>query len=496
MSNLSRCVRLHAQRAPERTAIVYGGARISYETLWGRICRLAGWLSGQGVGRGEAVAAVMKNSAAFVELSLAVSHLGGVFVPVNYRLSAGEIDYILADSDTKLALLDEEFGGLALDFQAVRIVDSAAQSDSTRLGAADPAPLAPVAQSELFRIMYTSGTTDRPKGVMHSYANWYAKSSDQLATLQVNADSRLLIVGPLYHVGAYDMPGIATLWAGGTLCIEREFDPAATFALIERERVNCAWFAPVMTTMLLSSDARGRHDLSSLAWSLGGGERTPESLIRRYAETFPRARYVDAYGLTETCGGDTFMVPGREIEKIGSTGRPIALVDLEIRDEEGRAVPAGETGEICLRGPKITAGYWRAPEKTANSFWGDWLRTGDVGHVDEEGFLFLTDRKKDMIISGGENIASLEIERALTEHRAIKEAAVIAIPDAQWGERPMAFVVLHEGEQVTPEALLHHCRERLAGFKVPDSVAVRSSLPRSASGKVLKRLLREGVKPT
>ncbi|HEY8572477.1 AMP-binding protein [Phenylobacterium sp.] len=491
MSNLSRCVRLHAERSPDRTALVYEGARTSYASLWDRICRLAGWLQTQGIGKGDAVAAVMKNSSTFIELSLAVSHLGGLFVPVNYRLSADEIDYILADSGAKLLFCDDDFSGLPLSFEAVRLVGPAAQKDSSQLGAASPERLEYVEPGEVFRIMYTSGTTDRPKGVMHTYANWYAKSADQIMALQLNSDSRLLVAGPLYHVGAYDFPGVAVLWAGGTLCIQREFDATTAFQLIHRERLNCAWFAPVMTTLMLSSEARGHYDLSSLEWSLGGGERTPETLIQRYSETFPRARYIDAYGLTETCGGDTLMEPGREIEKIGSTGRPIALVDLEIRDEDGQTLPAGETGEICLRGPKITPGYWRAPEKTAASFWGKWLRTGDVGHVDADGFLFITDRKKDMIISGGENIASLEIERALTEHAAVKEAAVIAVPNAQWGERPMAFVVLHDGRNAEPADLLEHCRARLGGFKVPDAVNVRSTLPRSASGKVLKRLLRE-----
>ncbi|HYG25490.1 MAG TPA: AMP-binding protein [Caulobacteraceae bacterium] len=496
MSNLSRFVRLHAERSPEQVALIYEDVRLSYAELWGRVARLAGWLQTQGIGRNDAVAAVMKNSSTFIELSLAVSHLGGVFVPVNYRLSSEEIDYILHDSDSKLVFIDDEFDHLDLVFSAVKLVSPQAQKDPSAFGTADPVGLTHVEHTDLFRIMYTSGTTDRPKGVMHTYANWYAKSSDQIMALQLSAQSRLLMCGPLYHVGAYDFPGIAVLWAGGTLCVQREFEAASTFALIERERLNCAWFAPVMTNMLLNSEARGRHDVSSLLWSVGGGERTPETLIKRYAETFPAARYIDAYGLTETCGGDTLMTAGHELEKIGSAGRAIALLDLDIFDDEGKRLPRGETGEICIRGPKVTPGYWRAPEKTAASFWGEWLRTGDVGHLDEDGFLFLTDRRKDMIISGGENIASLEIERALTEHAAVREAAVIAVPSERWGERPMAFVVLHEGQSVEPEALLEHCRSRLARFKVPDQITLRETLPRSASGKVLKRLLREEVERT
>jgi fatty-acyl-CoA synthase len=338
--------------------------------------------------------------------------------------------------------------------------------------------------------MYTSGTTDRPKGVMHTYENFYAKSADHILALGLSPRTRLLVAGPLYHVGAFDLPGIAVLWAGGTLCVQREFEATATLELIEREHLNCAWLAPVMTSALLAAQARAAKDLSSFEWAIGGGERTPESRIVAFREVFRNARYIDAYGLTETCGGDTLMEAGREIEKIGSVGRTLSQVDIEIRDEEARLLPAGVPGEICLRGAKITKGYWRAPEKTSSSFFGDWFRSGDIGYLDPEGFLFLTDRKKDMIISGGENIASSEVERAIYELREIRDAAVIGLPDARWGERPVAFVVLHPDNTLTESRVRAHCRRRLAAFKVPDRVYFESVLPRSASGKILKRELR------
>jgi fatty-acyl-CoA synthase len=280
------------------------------------------------------------------------------------------------------------------------------------------------------------------------------------------------------------------LWHGGLLSIHRTFDPDAALEAIERERLNAAWFAPVMTTALLTHPGRDQYDVSSLKWVIGGGEKTPEPRIRAFSDLFKSARYIDAYGLTETVGGDTFMEAGREVEKIGSTGRAIAHVEIEIRDDGGNRLAAGEDGEICLRGPKVTKGYWKDPDKTKAAFFGDWFRTGDVGHLDAEGFLYLTDRKKDMIISGGENIASSEVERVIYELPGVREVAVIGVPDERWGEKPVAVVVLAENTALDLAALATHCRSRLAGFKVPKELVVRDSLPRNPSGKVLKRVLR------
>jgi fatty-acyl-CoA synthase len=325
---------------------------------------------------------------------------------------------------------------------------------------------------------------------MLTYENMYWKSADQTLALGLNAETRLLVVGPLYHVGALDLPGLAVLWHGGLMSIHRNFEPAEALAAIERERLNAAWFAPVMTTALLTCADRDRYDVSSLKWAIGGSEKTPEGRIRAFSQLFKSARYIDGYGLTETVGGDTLMEAGREIEKIGSTGRALAHVEIEIRDDRGNSLPPGVDGEICLRGPKVTRGYWKDPGKTASAFYGDWFRSGDIGHLDADGFLYLTDRKKDMIISGGENIASSEVERVIYELPAVREVAVVGMPDERWGEKPVAVVVLAENAALDLPALAAHCRARLAGFKVPRELVVRDSLPRNPSGKVLKRVLR------
>ena len=494
MVSLTASVAWWARIEPQRIALTYGGQHIGYGELHRRASAVAGLLRARGIQPGDVVALLMKNSAAFVELALAVSHAGAVLLPINYRLGADEVAYIAGHAGAKLLFADLELlaGVQGCDTQVVE-VGEAAQSDSSLL-AAGTVPLDhPHASTPetLFRLMYTSGTTDRPKGVTHSYGNYVWKCLDHICALGLGREDRLLVVGPLYHVGAFDLPGLALLLVGGRLCVLRDFDPEAALALIEGERITGGWMAPVMLNRALALPGRERFDLTSFRWLIGGGERTPEERIREFTSLFKDARYIDAYGLTESCSGDTMMETGREIEKIGSTGRALAHVEIEVRDDEGRPLQPGATGEICLRGPKVTSGYWRDEAKTRASFWGEWFRTGDVGHLDAEGFLYLTDRKKDMIISGGENIASSEVERVLYQLPEVAEAAVVGLPDERWGERVTAVVVLRPGTTLTLEALREHCAGRLGGFKAPKQLVLRDALPRNPSGKVLKRVLRD-----
>ncbi len=497
MRNLTAFIQFRARLHPDAIAVVYDDLRISYADLLDRALRAAGWLRQQGIGGGDVIALLMKNSPAMLDLAFAASHIGAVLLPVNFRLAAPEIAHILDDAGARILILDEAFSETAKGFSNVVTVNDDAQRDFRHLaGSADNPPILGRHGDDLYRLMYTSGTTDYPKGVIHSYDNFYWKSADQILALGISAREKLLIAGPLYHVGAFDLPGIAVLWAGGTMVILREFDAMTALGVIEAERITGVWFAPVMTNAVLSLPDRGRFDVSSLEWCIGGGERTPESRIIEFTDTFGNARYIDAYGLTESVGGDTFMEPGREIEKIGSTGRALAHVEVAIMDEEGRRAAPDTEGEICLRGPKITAGYWNDAAKTAASFHPEnWFRTGDVGRLDGEGFLYLTDRTKDMIISGGENIASSEIERALYDMPEISEVAVVGRPDPHWGERVAAVVVPRADATLDFAAVDAHCRSRLAGFKVPRELHLVVELPRNPSGKVLKRVLRETLDP-
>jgi acyl-CoA synthetase (AMP-forming)/AMP-acid ligase II len=492
--NLSAFIRFHALRHPDRLALVYEGQRISYAELYDRIERTARLLAAKGIRAGDIVALFMKNSAAFFEIAFAASHLGAVFLPINFRLSREECAFIVGHAGVRLVCADEEFLDVVAGLPDVLVLGDAAQRDMRTI--VDPAlPAAPISirqPGDLMRLVYTSGTTDRPKGVMHSYDNFYWKCADHVVALEMTAQDRLLCVGPLYHVGAFDLPGVAIWWLGGSIVLHRQFEERAALAAIEAEKATGAWLAPTMVARMLALDAQ--HDLSSFKWCIAGGERTPEQRIRAFTGVFTCARFIDAFGLTETCSGDTLMEPGKEIEKIGSTGRALAHVEVTIRDEAGHALPPGTEGEICLRGPKITKGYWKDPEKTKNSFFDDgWFRSGDIGYLDADGFLFITDRKKDMIISGGENIASSEVERVIYQIPEVAECAVIGLSDPQWGERPAAVVVLRPGCRLTAMEITARCREHLAGFKVPKEIHLRDSLPRNPSGKVLKRVLRDEI---
>ena len=494
MLNLSAFVAFHARQRPADEAILFRDQRVTWSALQARTEALSGLLAARGVGAGDVVAVFMKNSTAFVELAIAVSRIGAVFLPINFRLARDEVAWILDNAGAKLLFADSELLGIVDGLPGLVVVDEAAQSDPTRLvpaGTAVP-PVAPRQDGDLFRLMYTSGTTDRPKGVMHTYRNFYWKCMEHAVALALGPQDKLLVVGPLYHVGAFDLPGLGVLWMGGTLCILRDFDAAEAVAAIARERLTGAWMAPVMLSRTLEHGNPEGLDLTSLKWCIGGGEKTPEGRIRDFSSLFAGGRYIDAYGLTETCSGDTMMEAGRELEKIGSTGRATPHVEITIRDDAGAILPARQEGEICLRGPKVFGGYWKDPAKTAATFHADgWFRSGDVGYLDDDGFLFLTDRRKDMIISGGENIASSEVERVLYTLPQVSECAVVGVPDERWGERPVAVVVPRAGESLDLAALQTHCRGQLAGFKIPKGLVLRDALPRNPSGKVLKRVLRE-----
>lgn len=491
MINLTSFVGFHARTTPDHPALIYQDRNISWAEFNDRVLAMAGLLQRRGIGKGDVVAVFMKNSPAFLETMFATSHLGGIFLPINYRLAGDEIGYILGNADAVLLIVDEEFAGIA-DFPDQLVLGAAAQADIRTLAEGERAADAvDCTGSDVFRLMYTSGTTDHPKGVPHTYDNFYWKCMDHTIVLGLSASSRLLVVGPLYHVGACDLPGIGVLRMGGTLCLHRDFDATETLSSIDRHQLNCGWMAPTMTNAVLNLPDADQYDVSSLKWLIGGGERTPEQRIRQFTDRFPNARYIDGYGLTESVSGDTLMEAGREIEKIGSTGRPTPHVQVAILDADGNLLPPGEEGEIALKGPKVVTGYWKAPEKTAEAFQNGWFRTGDVGLLDEDGFLFLTDRKKDMILSGGENIASSEVERVIYDLPQVLEAAVIGLPDDKWGERPVAVVVLQPGTELSFDQLTTHCRASLAGFKVPKELRLVTELPRNPSGKVLKRALRE-----
>jgi acyl-CoA synthetase (AMP-forming)/AMP-acid ligase II len=473
----------HATRSPHRAITIFEGRTLTYGEMAARARRLAGTLAGQGVGKGDVVALLSYNCPEFLETIFAANYLGAVAMPINWRLAAPEVRYILEHSGAKAIFCDEAMADLANE----------AMATLPRLGdpGTDEPPYIEAAGDDVHRLMYTSGTTGRPKGVMLTHANLAWKNLAHLVEFGFNSDDIGLACGPLYHVGALDLTTTTLIAAGATTILHRSFDAASVVEEIERSRVTTVWLAPAMVNAIMALPGIEGRDLSSVRVVINGGEKMPIPLIERIQRVFSSAWFADAYGMTETVSGDTFLDRDSIISKLGSVGRSCLFLELDLWDAEGRSVAPGEPGEIVMRGPKVFKGYWRDPDATAEAFAGGWFHSGDVGVRDEDGYLFIVDRLKDMIVSGGENIASSEVERVLYSHDAVLEAAVVGRPDPRWGEVPVAFVVRRDNAVVDADELLALCRDQLAKFKVPKDLAFIEALPRNPSGKVLKRELRD-----
>ncbi|WP_053753422.1 acyl-CoA synthetase [Streptomyces sp. MMG1533] len=505
MHNFASILDYHLAQRPDAVAVAQEEEQLTVRQLHERVNRLAAGLAELGVRRGDVVGLLLYNRPEFLELVYAASRIGAIFLPLNYRLSEEEWQYILGHAQAKAIITEPEFVP-ALERSAGCLTDL----EHRILVGGDTAPAPWVGYEELLarhkdaqvepvdvglddlqRLMYTSGTTSRPKGVRITYGNLQAKNLAHIVHFGLTAADTTLVCGPLYHVGGLDMPALATLYAGGGVVLQRKFDPVGALHAIQKHRVTNVWLAPAMVNAVLEVPDRDTYDTTSVRFILGGGEKTPEPVLRRIMTAFPNAWFADAYGLTETVSGDTFLDREHALSKLGSVGRPVPHTRVRIVDDTGKEVPAGELGEITLRGPKVFAGYWRDEKATAAALKEGWFHTGDIGHLDEDGFLFIDDRKKDMIVSGGENIATPEVERVLYEHPSVLEAAVVGLQHPRWGEVPRAFVVFRPGTSAGPEELRDFCRARLAKFKVPVRFDVVDELPRTPSGKVLKRTLRD-----
>ena len=491
----------HAARSPTKPLAVLGADVVTYGGMLERSAILAAGFRDRGVGGGDVVGLLGYNSIEFLVTVFAANYLGAIAMPLNWRLAAPELRFILDHSGARVLVCDGELIDLANEATSglsdlVRLGMSGASPDGweplpTVSGGSGPPDRAPAHGDDVHRLMYTSGTTGRPKGVMITNANLAWKNYAHVAEFGLTGADLGLACGPLYHVGALDLTTTSLIAVGATTILHRSFDAERVVQEIEQSRVTTVWMAPSMVRSVLDLPGIEERDLSSVRLLIGGGEKMPLPFIDRLQTAFPAAWFADAYGLTETVSGDTFLDSGATRSKAGSVGRPCQYLELDIWDERGASRPAGETGEVVLRGPKVFKGYWRDAEATRAAFEGGWFHTGDIGLRDEDGYLYIVDRLKDMIVSGGENIASSELERVLYEHQAVVEAAVVGRPDERWGEVPVAYVVVGPPGAVTPESIIDHCRQQLARYKVPKAVTFVDALPRNPSGKVLKRELRE-----
>lgn len=499
--NGSSQVQYQAQRRPDAPAVVFEDRVWSYHELQAGTCETAALLRSSGVRRGDRVAILGLNSDEYVIAQLAVSRLGAVAVLLNYRLSVEELKYLLADCEPVALLLDADF----LDIRdqlcdvstnvlwSATLFDVADSKESVRARRSSfrgvDVPDCMMGPDDLDRILYTSGTTSQPKGVMLSHGNAWWNVLTMMMEGCCAPGERTLIFAPLYHIGAQDLPGLRIFAAGGTMVIMRRFEAASVLGQVEKQRITGMVLVSTMIHMMLDCPDRLQFDTSSLRWLIFG--QVPENMLEEVRRIFPNAAIKNSYGLTEVCSMATTIDDSNQRQRPLSPGRPVATVDLRIVDDTGVTVPSGVLGEIVLRGPKVMLGYWRLPEITSEAIRDAWLHTGDVGYLDDEGFLYVVDRKKDMIRTGGENVSSQEVERVIYEMGNVAEVAVISSPHEKWGEIIKAVVVPRSGESMTSDEVIAHCKNRLAAFKAPKVVEFRSELPRNPSGKVIKRELRE-----
>ena len=468
-------IRRRAVKSRGQAAVVFRGETTTYDVLADRIDRLATALRGRGIAQGDRVAYLGGNHPAFIETMFAVARLGAIFVPLNTRLAQPELDFQLSDCGAALLIDDPE------EIEALIAA-------TTR--AAEPETFPRVTLDEPFVIIYTSGTTGNPKGAVLTHGNLTWNAFNTIVDYDFAHDSRTLIISPLFHVAAFGMGCLPTFLKGATVLLEERFVPGDALATIERERATIVSGVPTTYQLMMEDPAWSTADISSLRTMTCGGSAVPEKVIAAYAER--GLAFSGGYGMTETSPGIVAMPPWYSAGHIGSSGLAHFFTEFRIRDTEtGALVGSGERGEIEAFGPNVMLGYWGRPEATAESFTEDgWFRTGDVGVADEDGFLTIADRVKDMIISGGENIYSAEVEQAIAAIAGVTGVAVIGVPNERWGEVPHAVVTLAPEASLDAETMIAFLRERLAGYKIPRTLEVIHELPRTASGKVQKAKLR------
>lgn len=497
---------IHALRNAERVAYVDGldGARTTFAQLEERTNRLADALRTKGVRPGDRVALLCLNSPQMMEVYIAVAKLGAISVPVNFRLHPDEIAYVLTDSGATLLFASTPFveaATQALEHEsAVREIIrvpalaervAGEQSDYEELVAAGSPGrvVTDVGHDDVCVIMYTSGTTGRPKGAMLTHGNFFYNAINAMGFASGLGRTDVTIsAAPLFHIGALGVHTLPFLFLGASVVVLEAFTPDQWIETAARHRVTQAFLVPAMWAAVAASPALGTADLSSLRLAISGGAPCPLPVIS--AMTQRGVSFTEGFGMTETSPNAACLQPEDVVDHAGSVGRPVAFMDFRILDAMDQDVPVGEVGELCLRGPSIFVGYWDKPEASAEAIRDGWFHTGDLARVDEEGFYSLVDRKKDLVITGGENVYPIEVEQVLYEHPEVVEVAVIGVPDERWGEIIAAVVVRSAESTLSADGLREWARDRIAHFKAPRRVTFVDELPRNATGKILKRELR------
>ena len=498
---------IHALRNPARPAFIDGsdGTVLTWRDFEARANSLADGLSQRGVQRGDRVALLTLNSVAMMEIYFAVAKLGAITVPINLRLSAPEVAYVLVDSGASFAfastplapLLDaaSSEGGsvrqrVIVPVDAERAAGGTSEYEELLASGSPERVTHDVSLDDLCVIMYTSGTTGRPKGAMLTHANflWNAVNIQGFGA-GVSRQDLTISAAPLFHIGALGVHTMPLAYFGGATLIMEAFTPEGWLELVEKHRVSVAFNVRAMWAAIAQAESLKTRDLSSLTFAVSGGAPCPLVVIK--AMQGAGMAFTEGFGMTETAPIAACLQPEEVLEHAGSIGRPVGSVDFRIVDDEGHEVPTGQVGELALRGPNVFVGYWGRPQATDEAVRGGWFHTGDLARVDEEGFYTLVDRKKDMVITGGENVYPIEVEQVIFEHPEVLEAAVTGAPDDTWGEMVVATVVRRTESTISEDELITWTRERIATFKAPKRLTFVDALPRNATGKVLKRELRK-----
>jgi long-chain acyl-CoA synthetase len=492
------------QQSPDSIAVRFGDRQRTFREFGKRVARLAGALQSLGMQPGDRVAMLALNSARYLEYQMAVPWGGGVLNPCNIRWSAAEIIYSLDDSASTILIVDDAFKAMGEEIfqnsKTLRELVFAGEADAPAgmhgyealVAAAAPVPDAGRRDEDLAGIFYTGGTTGFPKGVMLSHTNLCSSGLAMRAQGMALPGCTYLHAAPMFHLAdiGFAMPH----WIeGNPHAVVSAFAPEAVLDAIERDRVTHTLLVPTMIQLLVDHPAMKKpRDLSTLQTIFYGGSPISEAVLARARMALPGVNFVQLYGMTELSPLATVSPPDAQaLGKQRSAGRASLCTEVRIVDEHDREVPRGSVGEVIVRGPNVMQGYWNMPEQTAAALRGGWMHTGDGGYMDEGGYLFIVDRMKDMIISGGENVYSAEVENALAQHPEVAACAVIGIPSAQWGEAVHAVVVAKPGTALTTEQLIAHCKRLIAGYKCPRSVEFRDAMPLSGAGKILKTELRK-----
>jgi fatty-acyl-CoA synthase len=500
-------LRRSARRTPHKTAIIFAKRRYTYAELDVAVNRVANAFSALGVSPGDRVALLSHNSDEYAIAVLAMARAGAICVPINFMLNAAEVAYILEGANA-VAMLAE--GSM------IPVADTAISQTGKHMGARIALSLAGVAapsgwsdfgecmafpnseepsllvrDEDAVQIMYTSGTESRPKGAVLSSRSLLAQYASCIVDGDIDASDISIHALPLYHCAQQHCFLLPALYVGGTGIILPSAEPKAILETIERERVTSLFCPPTVWIALLRHPAFASFDLSSLAKGYYGASIMPTAVIEELLRRFAGIRLYNFYGQTEMSPMATVLRPEDQLRKLGSAGLPALNVETRVVDENDQPVPTGTVGEIVHRGPHVLLEYWDNPAATANAFRSGWFHSGDLGRFDEDGYLYVVDRKKDMIKSGGENVSSREVEEVLFSHPAVSEVAVIGVPHSTWIEAVTAAVILRPNADANESTLLAYCRERLAGYKTPKRILLVGELPKNASGKILKRELRE-----